>query len=199
MIDVAITGCYCSGKSTVMQILADSGYKTFSCDEYVTKLYTKPEIISDIIKELPQTKDENGNFAKHKLFDVFLTEPDSRIKLEEIIHPLVRQKIVELKNNWQDEVISFFEVPLLFETGIDKQFTKSACCYCLEDTRKKRAIKRGQDKEKGLNFFHLINSLQLSQVEKKARADILIDTEDNIANITANLFLELKKLTKEDE
>lgn len=197
MISVAITGSYCSGKSTVMSILRGEGYKTFSCDEYVSELYQRPGVIKKINLALPAAKNTKGGIAKDKLFDIFLTEPKSRAKIESIIHPLVRERILNLKEGWREgERVTFFEVPLLFETGLDKWFDVVMCCYCTEKERENRAKKRGAGDQRWQRFFHLAGSLQMKQAEKKERADILIDTSDNVANIDETLSAEIFKIVK---
>jgi dephospho-CoA kinase len=71
----------------------------------------------------------------------------------------------------------FSEVPLLFEAGFDKDFSKIICILCSETTRLKRAKERGI---KNLTIFEKIKNIQLPQEYKKKKADYILDSEKEI-------------------
>ena len=95
-------------------------------------------------------------------------------KLENIIHPLVRKGIREFESDNKNENLVFTEVPLLFETGFDKYFSKVICVFCSEETRWERAKLR---KIKDIDAFEKIKKAQLPQEVKMEKADFVIDSE----------------------
>ena len=85
MITVAITGGFASGKSYVLGVLKDKGYKTFSCDRFVKDLYDNKEIQKELIDNI------NGFdiFDKAKLSQLLFAYANVRNTVEMIAHPIV--------------------------------------------------------------------------------------------------------------
>ena len=128
MHNIAITGSFASGKSFILNCLSSMGYKIFSCDEYIKKLY---ENIS--IQELVENTIEGlGKFNKQNLAKIIYEKKESRQQLEKIIHPKVRFAIKEFEENNQEEDFIFTEVPLLFEFGFNEYFSYNICVFCSE-------------------------------------------------------------------
>ncbi len=71
------------------------------------------------------------------------------------------------------EKLVILEIPLLFETGKDYPLDKIAVTFCDDEIQKQRALARdGMTEEK----FAAIKARQMPQIEKKQRAEFLIDT-----------------------
>ena len=174
MKSVAITGSFASGKSFVLKYLEKIGYNIFSCDDYVKQLYLDANIREDLLKFI----DKMGKFFdKKRLIEIIYNDDSQRKKLENYIHPKVREGINDFKNKYADEQIIFVEVPLLFETEFNTYFDYSICVYCNEENREKRAKKRGNF---NLEIYNKIKNIQLSQEEKKKLADFQVNTDENI-------------------
>ena len=101
---------------------------------------------------------------------------------------MVREKALE----FMDEVeaaghdLAVIEIPLFFETGVKYSIDKVVTIHCDPQIQRQRVLARpGMSSEK-LDF---ILSRQLSQDEKRARADYAIDTsgtmDDTIARSDA--------------
>lgn len=171
---IAITGSFACGKSFVLKSFKKLGYKVFSCDDYVRNLYLNLEIQKDIIRiiDIPV-------FDKLMLIKAIYNDDIKRKKLENYIHPIVREGINDFKNKYSDEKFLFVEIPLLFETGFNDYFDYSVCVFCSEETRLKRAVKRSNF---NLEIYEKIMISQLPQETKKNLADFQINTE-NFTNI----------------
>ena len=118
-IDIGLTGKIASGKSTVMNFFKEKGIPTLSSDEVVHTLYEKEEVVSLISKTLKIT------FTNNKMdFDLLrnhlLIHKEDKKKLEKVIHPLVKKKILEFLKG--EAPIKIVEVPLLFESKMDNLF-----------------------------------------------------------------------------
>jgi dephospho-CoA kinase len=170
MHNIAITGSFAVGKSFVLQCLSSMGYKVFSCDDYVRKLYED----TDMQKLVEKTVDGLGKFDKIRLSKLIYNDEKLRHKLEEIIHPKVRLAVKEFEMKNKDKDFLFTETPLLFETGFHKHFSYSICVYCSEETRIFRAQSR---RGVSVEIFEKIKQIQLPQEEKKKKANFLIDGE----------------------
>ena len=88
---VGITGSLASGKTTASKILSAGRGPLFSADAVVKKLYTKNSFKKDITKKL----DLKNSLNIKKLLREKIKENKSNIlKLEKIIHPLVRKEMI---------------------------------------------------------------------------------------------------------
>lgn len=180
MNNIAVTGSYASGKSFVLECAQSMGYKIFSCDNYIQELYHDINLQKFIESKIEKL----GKFDKKQLARIIYSDSDSREKLESIIHPKVCNGIKSFEQQNAEEKIIFTEIPLLFESGFGKYFIYTLCVFCSEDTRIVRAKSRGNINSK---FFKEIKKIQLSQEEKKDRADFTIDSEKNINGIKVAL------------
>lgn len=180
MRNIAITGSFSSGKSFVLKCVKSMGYKVFSSDDYVRELYNDKHIqknIEDKIEKLNQ-------FDRTQLAEIVFSDDVARKKLEEYIHPMVRQGIKDFEEKNKGEKILFTEVPLLFESGFNRNFPYSICIFCSEETRLKRAKSRGIE---NLEIFKKIKKIQLSQEEKKKQANFTINSEKSLEEIKISL------------
>ena len=173
MRNIAVTGSFASGKTYVINCIKNLGYKVFSCDDYVKLLYQDRRITNQIEKEIKGLK----VFDKAKLAEIIYNDAKMRKKLENIVHPLVRNGIKDFEFDNQNENLVFTEVPLLFESGFNEYFSKVICVFCLEETRWERAKLR---KIKDFDSFEKIKKIQLPQEVKMARSDFVINSEVDV-------------------
>lgn len=173
MRNIAVTGSFASGKTYVVNCIKNLGYKVFSCDDYVKLLYQDRRITDQIEQEIKGLK----VFNKSKLAEIIYADAKMRKKLENIVHPLVRNGIKEFEFNNQNENLIFTEVPLLFESDFDKYFSKVICVFCSEETRWERAKLR---KINDFDSFEKIKRIQLPQEVKMARSDFVINSEVDV-------------------
>lgn len=166
---IAITGSFASGKSFVSEYIAKKSYKVFSCDDYVKKLYLDSSIQKKIIDLIEITF-----FDKKEIIKTIYSDEVKRKKLENYIHPLVRNGIREFKEQNASEDLLFVEIPLLFESGFDKYFDYSICVYCDEKNRLERAKQRT---DFNLEIYNKIKQVQMPWQDKIKLADFLINTD----------------------
>lgn len=180
MKNIAITGSFASGKSFVLSCAKELGYKVFSCDDFIRDAYKDLNLQNLVISQIKGL----DIFDKKKLSKIIYDNPEAKKKLESIIHPLVRLGIKSFEEENKNQKIIFTEVPLLFESNFDKHFACSVCVYCSEETRLQRAKKRGID---DISLYNKIKSAQLSQEEKKRRADYTINSDNSQKEIEKSL------------
>ncbi len=117
---IAITGGIGSGKSTVLQRIAQAGYPVFSCDELYKALLHSPAYIKKIAERFPACVID-GKIDTARLAAVVFKEKGEREALNKIAHPLVMQALFERMESCAGALV-FAEVPLLFEGGYQNQF-----------------------------------------------------------------------------
>ena len=179
----AITGGFSSGKSTVLNIIKNKGYKTYSLDEIYSELYSTSKEMLREIKKAFNTVDKNE--IKEKVF--FNKEQNDILK--GITHKYV---IKELYNRIQKEnvVVAFIEVPLLFEGGFERSFDKIICVNESDEVLDLLLKNKGYKKEDYL----IRNASQLDKNEKIKRSDYVINNDSDLKNLEKQVNVLLEKL-----
>ena len=180
MKNIAVTGSFASGKSFVLNCLKEMGYKIFSCDDYVKKIYENIDLQNLVVSKIKGM----SFFSKKTLLEIIYNDFESKKILESIIHPRVREGIKAFEELNKNQKLIFTEVPLLFESNFDRYFSYSICVYCFEETRLERAKQRkGYD----IEMLKKINLVQFSQEDKKKKSDFVVNSEQSVEEI--NLIL----------
>lgn len=167
---IGITGSVASGKSSVLSYVRELGYAVFSADDVVNEMYRNHTIQKKVLEIFPEMK----IFDKVKIASVIYSDQKKRDELENFIHPIVRQRLILFKNKIAPGEIGFAEIPLLFEKGFDKEFEHVVAVSCAYAVRIERARLRGITQE----TFDMICKIQLSDEERRKRADFIIETDE---------------------
>ncbi len=191
---IAITGNLATGKSTVLKILESFGFPTFSCDNAVKELYQNEEVKKQLQKIFgKEILYPNGNLNKRKILEKILEDQELKNKLENFIHPLVKEKLLFFFNTNKEKKLVFAEVPLLFEVGWESFFDEVWVITCSEKTQRERILKKGLDIETGKRLL----KSQISLKEKKKRADRIISTEKGLEELREEIKEMLKGYLKD--
>ena len=156
---IAITGKIGSGKTTLCDIVKNIGYKVYESDKEVDKLFKRAQVIKQI-KSLYKGKIKNlinnsGSINRKDLGDFLFSNKNELDKLEKLLYPLLEwQKKKFIKENANEEFI-FFDIPLLFEKKMHKEFDKIIFLDVKEEIQKVRVMKRkGMTKSKLNNILN---------------------------------------------
>ena len=128
---IGITGGVGAGKSSVLALLKEMcSCDIIQADLVARNIYHSGNIgfkkVVDIFGE--QIVGEDGEINRPLLADIIFKNPNKRIVLNSIIHPLVKQEIINQINNHKiaDDVdYCFVEAALLIEDPISKWFGMS--------------------------------------------------------------------------
>ena len=170
---VGLTGGIASGKTGVANALRDMGMTVLDADA-ISRAATAAggEALPRVREVFGDTVFDGDILNRRRLGDLVFSDPARRQQLEEIIHPLVIGKMKRLTQEAQGAIV-FWDVPLLYETGMDASCDEVWCVHVSAREQVRRVIKRDRmSREQALSR---INS-QMPVAEKKARADHLIDT-----------------------
>lgn len=173
MIVLGLTGSIGMGKSTTAAMFAQEGVPVNDADQVVHDLYSG-EAVAPVGSAFPGVVID-GDVDRQKLAQKLSENPAKFKDLEAIVHPLVRQreqKFLEEHRTRGTELV-VLDIPLLFETGSENRVDRIAVVSCEPEQQKARVLSRpGMTDEK----FQLILSRQMSDAEKRAKADFVIDT-----------------------
>jgi dephospho-CoA kinase len=94
---VGLTGGIASGKSTAAELFSESGIQVINADKISRELTAKDQTaLSKIVAHYGQEiLMETGELNRRALRDIIFSDPQERIWLEKLLHPLIRQKIQE--------------------------------------------------------------------------------------------------------
>ena len=144
MLKVALTGGIGSGKSTVAEYLEELGAYVIDSDQLARDVIERGTPGYEAV--LAAFGDEiltDGDVDRAKLAAIVFKDPTSRLKLEGIIHPLVRDAAEKMVRNLPAESIVINQIPLLVETGGAKRFDYVVAVSADEEVRRARLIDRG--------------------------------------------------------
>jgi dephospho-CoA kinase len=192
MLLIGLTGNYGMGKSTVLSMFEKLGATILDTDKIVESLLTEKDILKKIRGLLgDKVFDENGSLNKKKVADLIFKDNKLRYLLENILHPLVFERIQFFldKINKKDEII-LIAVPLLYERGYEERFDMTITVFTKEETALNRLWKEGITRENALIRL----KAQIPIEEKIKRSDFVIDNDGIIEETMSQVKTIYKKL-----
>ncbi|MEY4464335.1 MAG: dephospho-CoA kinase [Pseudomonadota bacterium] len=187
MLAIGITGSYASGKTFILDYLAEKGYKTFCADRCIKELYQDLSVQTQILKLLPELE----SFNIGKISNLIYNNDLAREKLQNFIYPLLIDKLILFKKENANSKFGFAEIPLLYEAKFDKYFDFVVTIHCSEEIRMQRAITRSSF---DIEIYNKIKEIQLSQESKIAKADFSINSGVDMLKLEKQISNLIKKL-----
>jgi dephospho-CoA kinase len=185
---IGLTGGIASGKSTVTQILRELSYNVVDADEIAHEVVAPgtPGLKSIVANFGPEILNPGGSLARRELGKRVFGSPVNLQKLEGILHPLIRARIEEIKNQWiaQNVEVAFYDVPLLFEKNMQKDFSAVVVVDCPREMQIERLKKRNNLSE---SEIQMRMASQLPLATKTAQADFVIHNEKGIDELRAEV------------
>ena len=173
MIVLGLTGSIGTGKSTTAAMFADLGVPVHDADRAVHDLYAG-EAVAPIAAAFPGAV-RDGKVNRAALSEILRQAPERFGELEQIVHPLVREKEAAFLAHHREAgtPIVLLDIPLLFETGGAPRVDKVVVVTCDPAIQRQRVLARpGMTEEK----FDLIRARQMADAEKRKRADFVVDS-----------------------
>lgn len=190
---VGLTGGIACGKTNVAKVLREKGFTVLDADAISRSVTAKGgEALESIRKAFGDGVFAGDELDRPKLGEIVFTDEGKRRKLEEIIHPLVIGKMQRLTQEAQTDIV-FWDVPLLYETGMDRDCGEVWCVYVPKNEQIRRVMKRDNLSRK--QALDRINS-QMPTDEKKARARHLINTSGNYRATRRRVYGLLRELQR---
>jgi dephospho-CoA kinase len=173
---LGLTGSIGMGKSYIANIFKQMKIPVFEADEYIAFLLNQSDVQEAIKREIPLVF-EGDKLLKRKLSDLAFSDIKILKKLEHILYPKLNNKINKFINNGKakGEKIIVLEIPLLFENNYDKLCDNVMIVSASLKTQQKRVLSR-----EGMTIkkFNIINKVQMSDKEKRLKADYVVNTEE---------------------
>ena len=177
---IGLTGGIGSGKSTVSSYLRDKGFYIIDADEMARNMTAKgSKCLENLEKAFgSEVILEDGNLNRKKLGEIVFADKEKKAKLEELTTEVVVKNIEDetehLRITGKYDII-FLDVPLLFETGLNKCCDAVVVVTADDNVRIQRVVDR--DGISPLQVRARINN-QMSTEEKISMATDVIDNSE---------------------
>lgn len=191
MLIIGLTGSIGMGKSTAAAHLRARGIAVFDADAEVHRLYAGAAV-APIEAAFPGTT-ANGTVDRMALSTALGGSAEAFATLEAIVHPLVREAERAFLHRQHGKRARFavLEIPLLFETGGDRLVDSVVVLTTDAATQRARVLARPGMTEARLTA---LLERQMSDAEKRARADFVVDTSGPVADTRAQIDQVLETL-----
>jgi dephospho-CoA kinase len=171
---VGLTGGIASGKSFVASLLADLGASTIDADEVAREVVSlgSPGLSAVVSEFGSEVLLPSGELDRQKLGDIVFSDPQSRIRLEAILHPLIKVRTTELINSQSSEIV-VYSVPLLVEAKVDYPFDSVITVEAGSENQVERLVRsRSLTEDEARKRV----SAQTTEAMRVERADYVIDS-----------------------
>jgi dephospho-CoA kinase len=184
MIRIALTGSIGMGKSTVAGMFERAGVPVFDADAVVRELQGPGGGLVEKIGELFPGCVRCGTLDRECLAQIVLADPAKLAILEGLVHPAVREAREGFIALHRDAPALVFEIPLLFETGGEREFDKVVVVSAPAEIQRARVLERtGMSASK----LESILTRQMPDEEKRRRADFVVDTSTDLSTTEAQV------------
>ena len=194
---IGLTGGIATGKTTVQKILTEQKFPVIDADSIAHELTQKnadgyKQIVSQFGTDvlLPDLA-----IDRKKLGALVFNNPTELVKLENLLHPLIQAEVQRRRAHYESQghKFCFYDVPLLFEKKLQKNFDLIVLVFSPLSLQIERAMKRN-------NLTHTealvrINS-QISIYEKLPLANYCIDNSTNLHDLKLQISHLLNQLSQ---
>lgn len=179
---IGLTGGIATGKSTVSELFSKNGIAVIDADRLVKNIYQYSETKAFVFKHFPEVITNNEIDFK-KLREIVFNNQESKTLIENYIYSHMPMEFRKAFSTFKNPEFIIYDVPLLFEKGLDSLVDLSICVYAPKNIQLERIIKRDNC---SLEVAKSILSQQMDIDEKKKKSNFVIENTDNITKLSEN-------------
>ena len=182
---VGLTGGIGAGKSTVADIFSKKGAVIIRADQLARQVieHDSPGFQKVVALFGPEIVDQDQNIDRTKLAQIVFNNDQALKDLENIIHPLVRDKTNEIMDKQTPETIIVNEVPLLLEKQMQSIYDFLVIVISSEKNRLARLADNGINLEQAKARM----AKQVDDEARKAAADFLIVNDGSLEQLEVDV------------
>jgi dephospho-CoA kinase len=190
---IGLTGGMGAGKSTALDAMQALGADVLSTDKIVHELYSCDRVRQALIERWGEAVAPGGVISRQVVAERVFSSEEERQWLEQTLWPLVGERVAVwlalARAKEPPPRAAVVEMPLLFESGMDRACDATVALVADEALRELRTAAR--------EHAHVKERLarQLSQEEKAERAEFVVHNDGSIDELFGELSGVLDKLT----
>ena len=180
---VGLTGGIGSGKSTAAKYFEKLGAKVINADVVARdSVSSGSQALLKIIQHFGEKiVDKKGKLDRSKLREIIFDNSSEKLWLENLLHPIIREKIILDINNASESYV-LLESPLLFETN---QYKLVNVVLLIDVPEELQVIRASQRDKSTSNEIKKIIKTQMPRSEKIKLSTYIADntkSEDDLRN-----------------
>lgn len=169
---IGLVGGVAAGKSTVAALFAAHGLRHVDADAHARAAAAEPAVVAELAAAFGPGVVAGGSLDRAAMAQVVFADPGARGRLEAILHPRIRARILaELDAARAAGTSVLLDAPLMLETGLVEFCDRVVFVDCDDAERRRRAAARGWP----AGEFERREAAQLPLAAKRARASDRID------------------------
>ena len=180
-----LTGGIGSGKSVVAQRLRARGLPVVNADDLAREAVARGSAGLEAVAGYfgPEVLTAQGDLDRAALGQIVFSDPEARRMLDSLVHPIVRQLAAQRFQaiGERGEPLACYEVPLLFEGGLDRTYHPVLVVSAPLALRQQRIAQRDGF---GPEQIAARIAAQMPLEEKVRRADYVIDNAGTLAELS---------------
>jgi dephospho-CoA kinase len=188
---IALTGGIGSGKSLAAEYFADLGALVIDADQLARAAIERGSTgFDEVVATFGDSILKNGDIDRRALGELIFKDATLKIKLENIIHPWIRNQFEEAVASLKADEILVYEIPLLFETKAQDRFD---IVITVEASMENRIARL---RAKGLHISEIESRIaaQATREQRESVADFIIENDastDELLRKVENIWEEL--------
>ena len=197
MLKVALTGGIATGKSYVLDGFRRRGVPCLDADilaHGVTAAGT--EATAAIAARFgDEILAPDGSVDRAKLGPIVFADPSARRELEAVVHPAVYRAVAAGVRAFEligTDPFVVVDIPLLYETGAEKDFDRVVVTTCAPQTQLARLRERGMSEEAARQRV----AAQWPTEQKASRADFVVNTDGTFEETNAQVDAIYRSLSR---
>ena len=191
---IGLTGGIASGKSTVVEIIKDAGYKVIDADQLVHDMQVKGgrlyQALLDWLGEAILLSD--GELNRPKLGQLIFSSEEMRHQSDEIQGKIIREELAAQRDGLaKEEDVFFMDIPLLIENDYQDWFDQIWLVAVSPEVQRQRLMKRNHLSAEEADM-RIASQMPLS--EKLPYASLVIDNNGSIDDLKEKVKSAIKDL-----
>jgi dephospho-CoA kinase len=182
---IGLTGGIGSGKSTVSRLLAERGAIIVDADRIARDVLAAgtPGLAAVVEAFGAGVLTPAGELDRPALAGIVFSDERARRRLDAIVHPLVRQRAVELERTAPEGAVVVHDVPLLVETGQAASYDLVLVVEADQEARVSRLVERGLAEGDARARI----ATQATDAQRRAVADVVLDNRGTPGELAAQV------------
>ena len=194
--NIGITGSIACGKTTVSDYLKEKGYTIIDADKLGHVALTSEDVKRRLSETFGANILVNNEISREVLGKLVFGNDNNLKKLNNIIHPKIKELILKLQEEHENEDLVFLDIALLYEANFVDLVEKVAVVYVDEDVQLERLMTRNfLSKEEALKRIES----QMSPQEKASLGDFVINNSYRKEDTFQQIDEILEKLKRGDK